>query len=132
MTPAHRGEGRAFLQGGKDNSPAMRRDLRHALLASLLALYGFLSAFGPGLHDLPGFGHAAASASHEGEKAAPPAAAHPDDCAACQFLSQAQALTDPASTGPVDVVSVRPPDEPRPVPPAPVGRTAAPRAPPFA
>jgi hypothetical protein len=92
----------------------MRRFARQILMASLVALYGGVTAFGPALHSLPGFKHGPAALAHStgGSDSHPaPLVGSHDDCPVCHFLSQGQILVDPDRLGRVEVVQIHPADE---------------------
>ena len=109
----------------------MRRSPRQLLLASLLALYGAMTAFGPALHALPGADHVKAGSLGGGDRSDRPTTAH-DDCSICHFLAQGQFAVDSAVVLTMDVVRLRPVDDlPITFPPS-IARPSAPRAPPFA
>ena len=109
----------------------MHRHTRQILLASLLALYGVMTACGPALHALPGAGHVKNATPAEGDGSDHPASPH-DDCSICFFLAQSQICTDLVQILSMDVVEIRPTDElPSTFPPS-IDRPSAPRAPPIA
>ncbi|WP_165225295.1 DUF2946 family protein [Aquisphaera insulae] len=114
----------------------MRRRAHRILLASFLALYAGISLGGAGLHALPGFGHDPASLSSELPKApGHPAGSHDraaDDCPFCHFHAQGQLVADPWGAWLVDVLRIRPADDPPLVFPPALDRPSAPRAPPLA
>jgi hypothetical protein len=92
----------------------MRRFARQILMASLVVLYGGVTAIGPALHSLPGFKHvpAALSAPTSGSDSHPaPLVGSHDDCPVCHFLIQGQIPADPDRQGRVEVVQIRPADE---------------------
>jgi hypothetical protein len=105
------------------------------LLAAVLALYGVITLSGPALHALPGFGHRSTELASDRE-AAPGhgdqenAAAH--DCPICHFHAQGQLLADPDGALSMEIVRIRPADEPQLSFPLAVARPSIPRAPPLA
>lgn len=76
----------------------MSRSIRHALIATLVALHAAVTLGGAGLHALPGLGHdsglrpfAKNDHSHGPGRSSHEAA---DDCSVCQFLAQGQDSPD--------------------------------------
>ena len=119
----------------RDQVTVIRPRANQFLLAAILALYGLITLSGPALHALPGFGHRSTELSSD--RAAAPgqgdqdnAAAH--DCPICHFHAQGQLVTDPDSSPSLEIVRVRPADEPQLSSPLAVARPSIPRAPPFA
>jgi hypothetical protein len=108
---------------------------RRLFLASLLALYGFVTLGGPALHALPGCGHAGALQTNDqdaGNRAQPgPPSLAGDDCPICHFHAQGQFLFARDRDFCTDVVRIRPADEPRLIAPTPHVRVSIPRAPPL-
>jgi len=105
------------------------------LLAAILALYGVITLSGPALHALPGFGHR--STELASDRAAAPgqgdqdnAAAH--DCPICHFHAQGQLIADPDGAPSMEIVRIRPAEEPQLSSPLAVARPSIPRAPPLA
>jgi hypothetical protein len=108
----------------------MQRHIRQLLLASLLALYGVLTAFGPALHALPGADEVTKGSPASGDKSDHPASPH-NDCSICHFLAQGQISADFYLVLSMDVVQIQPVDDlPITFPPS-IDRLSAPRAPPF-
>src|SRR5689334_21236882 len=92
----------------------MRRFARQILMASLVALYGGVTAFGPALHALPGLNHGpSARTDTRGGSNGPiaPFVGSHHDCPICHFLTQGQILVDPERWGCIEVVQIRPADE---------------------
>ena len=114
--------------------PEMRRFARQILMASLVILYGGVTAIGPALHSLPGFKHVpAALADLRGGSDSHPAplvGSH-DDCPVCHFLALGQILVDPDRRGRVEVVQIHPADEIPLIIPSGVRLPSHPRAPPL-
>ena len=109
----------------------MRRRARQLLLASLLALYGVMTACGPALHALLGADHVKAGSLGGGDGSDRPTTTH-NDCPICYFLAQGQIADDSARVLTLDVVRIRPVDDLPITFPASIDRPSAPRAPPFA
>ena len=103
-------------------------------MASLVGLYGGVTAFGPALHSLPGFGHVPAALTELtggcDSHPAPLVGPH-DDCPVCHFLTQGQILVDPDRQGRVEVVQIHPADEIPLIIPSGVRLPTHPRAPPV-
>jgi hypothetical protein len=109
----------------------MQRRTRQFLLASMLALYGVMTACGPALHALPGAEHVKNGSPADGDKSDHPASPH-DDCPICQFSAQGQLAGDSFHVLSMDVVRIQPADDlPIFFPPS-IDRPSAPRAPPIA
>jgi len=110
----------------------MRPRANQFLLATILALYGAITLSGPALHALPGFGHRSTELASDRE-AAPAhgdhenAAAH--DCPICHFHAQGQLIADPDGAPSMEIVRIRPADEPQLSSPPAVARPSSPRAP---
>jgi hypothetical protein len=105
------------------------------LLAAILALYGVITLSGPALHALPGFGHrstelASDRAPAPGHGDQDNAAAH--DCPICHFHAQGQLIADPDGAPSMEIVRIRPAEEPQLSSPLAVARPSIPRAPPRA
>jgi hypothetical protein len=104
-------------------------------MATLVALYGGVIAFGPALHALPGLNHVPTplTEAKDGSNShlVPLVSSH-DDCPICHFLTQGQILDDPDRCGHIEVVQVRPADEIPLLAPPDVRLLTHPRAPPLA
>ena len=85
----------------------MQRRVRQILLASLLALYGALTACGPALHWVPGADHVKYGSPGKGDGPDHPTGPH-HDCPVCHFLAQGQITADPAQILSMDVVRIQP------------------------
>ena len=107
----------------------MQRRARQILLASLLALYGVLTACGTALHTLPGADHVEYGSPQKGDGADHPTGPH-HDCPVCHFFAQGQITADSAQILSMDVVRIQPVDD-LPINCLPsIDRPSAPRAPP--
>jgi hypothetical protein len=119
----------------RDSMTVIRPRANQFFLATILALYGVITLSGPALHALPGFGHRATELASDRE-AAPGqgdqenAAAH--DCPICHFHAQGQLIADPDGAPSMEIVRIRPADEPQLSSPLAVARPSIPRAPPLA
>jgi hypothetical protein len=114
-----------------DVCSAMQRRARQILLASLIALYGTMTAGGPALHALPGAELVKAGTPDDGDGSDRPTSSH-HDCPICHFLGQGQLAADPTHVLSMDVVRIKPADDLPLIFPAAVGRPSVPRAPPLA
>jgi hypothetical protein len=113
----------------------MRRFARQVLIATLAALYGGVTAFGPALHALPGLNHAPTALTilkGGSDRHATPLTVSHDDCPVCHFLMQGQVLGDPDPLGRIEAVQVRPADEIPLIAPPDLRLLTHPRAPPLA
>ena len=109
----------------------MSNPARRLILALLLALYGGVTAYGPGIHALSGPEPSVACAHSDGNGADHPTNSD-DDCLICQFLAQGQWHGVSALAVCLDVARVRPAETlPLVFPPAHHG-PSRPRAPPLA
>jgi hypothetical protein len=112
----------------------MRRFTRQIVLATLIALYGGVTALAPALHGLAGLAHNAtpinaAKGGGDGQIATL-VSAH-GDCPVCHFLAQGQIVNDPDQCGRIEIAQVRPADEIPAVAPPDVQLLTHPRAPPL-
>lgn len=111
-----------------DVSSTMHRRARQILLASLIALYGTMTAGGPALHALPGAEHVK---SADGDGPDRPASSD-HDCPICHFLAQGQLAATFTPVLSMDVVRIKPADDLPLTFPAAIARPSGPRAPPLA
>ena len=105
----------------------MRQQVQQLLLASLIALYGVMTAGGPALHTLPGSQHTSASMP-DGDGSGH-SSSH--ECPICHFLAQGQLAGDAFHVLSFDVVLSQPVDDPPLTFPSAVDHPASPRAPPI-
>jgi len=109
----------------------MQQLVRRLFLASLLALYGSVTVFGPALHSLPGCDHPGQFQTSDQGTQPRSLTNSPDDCPICHFHSQGQFLVAGDRDVCTDIVRIRPADEPPLAVCTSVVRLSIPRAPPL-
>ncbi len=112
----------------------IRPRINEFLLVAILALYGVTTLSGPALHAVPGFGHRSTGLASDrqtapGQGDRENAVVH--DCPICHFHAQGQLIADPDDVPTIEIVRIRPVDEPQLSSPLAVARPSCPRAPPF-